>query len=188
MLDPRATRQRKRARQCRTLVTDARVSAPGMRAALRTGVTLKLPPWLWNAEKHRSVALAVGFRGPGALTMPHMDIFKVFTLEAAHRLPNVPPGHKCARLHGHSFRVELHVSGEPGAETGWIMDFGDIKAAFQPIYDRLDHHYLNDIDGLENPTSERLAIWIWQQLKPALPQLSEIVVHETCTSGCRYRG
>ncbi|GAE51001.1 6-pyruvoyl tetrahydrobiopterin synthase [Xanthomonas arboricola pv. pruni MAFF 301420] len=126
--------------------------------------------------------------GTGALTMARMDIFKVFTLEAAHRLPNVPPGHKCARLHGHSFRVELHVSGEPGAETGWIMDFGDIKAAFQPIYDRLDHHYLNDIEGLENPTSERLAIWIWDQLKPALPQLSEIVVHETCTSGCRYRG
>lgn len=102
-------------------------------------------------------------RGTGASTMARMDIFKVFTLEAAHRLPNVPPGHKCARLHGHSFRVELHVSGEPGAETGWIMDFGDIKAAFQPIYDRLDHHYLNDIEGLENPTSERLAIWIWNQ-------------------------
>lgn len=105
--------------------------------------------------------------------MARMDIFKVFTLEAAHRLPNVPTGHKCARLHGHSFRIELHVSGEPGADTGWIMDFGDIKAAFKPIYDRLDHHYLNDIEGLENPTSERLAIWIWQQLKPALPALSE---------------
>jgi len=90
-----------------------------------------------------------------------MEIFKVFTLEAAHHLPNVPPGHKCARLHGHSFRVELKVEGEPGEQTGWIMDFGDVKAAFQPIYDRLDHHYLNDIPGLENPTSERLAMWIW---------------------------
>ena len=117
-----------------------------------------------------------------------MDIFKQFTLEAAHRLPNVPPGHKCARLHGHSFRVELKVEGEPGAPTGWIMDFGDVKAAFQPIYERLDHHYLNDIEGLENPTSERLATWIWNQLKPTLPLLSEVVVHETCTSGCRYRG
>jgi len=117
-----------------------------------------------------------------------MEIFKVFTLEAAHRLPNVPPGHKCARLHGHSFRVELKVEGEPGEQTGWIMDFGDVKAAFKPIYDRLDHHYLNDIPGLENPTSERLAIWIWDELKPALPQLSEVTVHETCTSGCRYRG
>ncbi|MDA3307040.1 MULTISPECIES: 6-carboxytetrahydropterin synthase QueD [Stenotrophomonas] len=117
-----------------------------------------------------------------------MEIFKVFMLEAAHRLPNVPPGHKCARLHGHSFRVELKVEGEPGTQTGWIMDFGDVKAAFQPIYDRLDHHYLNDIPGLENPTSENLAVWIWNELKPSLPALSEITVHETCTSGCRYRG
>lgn len=117
-----------------------------------------------------------------------MEIFKVFTLEAAHRLPNVPPGHKCARLHGHSFRIELQVSGEPGADTGWIMDFGDIKAAFQPLYEQLDHNYLNDIPGLENPTSEHLSMWIWTQLKPRLPQLSEVTVHETCTSGSRYRG
>ena len=117
-----------------------------------------------------------------------MDIFKDFTLEAAHRLPNVPAGHKCARLHGHSFRVRLEVSGEPGAETGWVMDFGDIKAAFQPLYEQLDHHYLNDVPGLENPTSERLAMWIWDRLRPALPQLSAVTVHETCTSGCRYRG
>jgi 6-pyruvoyltetrahydropterin/6-carboxytetrahydropterin synthase len=116
-----------------------------------------------------------------------MEIFKVFMLEAAHRLPNVPPG-TSARACGHSFRVELKVEGEPGAQTGWIMDFGDVKAAFQPIYDRLDHHYLNDIPGLENPTSENLAVWIWNELKPGLPALSEITVHETCTSGCRYRG
>jgi len=117
-----------------------------------------------------------------------MEIRKSFTIEAAHRLPNVPPGHKCARLHGHSFRVELRVTGEPGADSGWIMDFAEIKTAFKPLYDQLDHHYLNDIAGLENPTSERLAIWIWDRLKPVLPLLSEIVVHETCTSGCRYRG
>src|SRR5690606_30778586 len=117
-----------------------------------------------------------------------MDIFKTFTLEAAHRLPNVPPGHKCARLHGHSFRVELHVSGEIGAETGWVMDFADIKTAFRPLYEQLDHHYLNDIPGLENPTSERLAEWIWQRLKPSLPLLSALLVHQTCTSGCRYPG
>lgn len=117
-----------------------------------------------------------------------MDIFKVFTLEAAHRLPNVPAGHKCARLHGHSFRIELQVSGEPEPHTGWIMDFSEIKRAFAPIHDQLDHHYLNDIVGLENPTSEQLAIWIWNRLQPVLPGLSEVVVHETCTSGCRYRG
>lgn len=117
-----------------------------------------------------------------------MDIFKVFTLEAAHRLPNVPEGHKCARLHGHSFRVELHVSGDVDAHTGWVMDFADLKAAFAPLYAQLDHHYLNDIDGLENPTSENLARWIWEKMKPALPLLSAVVVHETCTAGSRYSG
>lgn len=117
-----------------------------------------------------------------------MDIFKVFTIEAAHRLPNVPPGHKCARLHGHSFRIEIHVSGPPGDESGWVMDFADIKAAFQPLFDRLDHHYLNEIEGLENPTSENLARWIWRNLGERLPLLSRVVVHETCTSGCIYQG
>ena len=117
-----------------------------------------------------------------------MDIFKSFTLEAAHRLPNVPDGHKCARLHGHSFRIELQVSGEPDPHTGWVMDFAELKAAFLPLYEQLDHHYLNDIDGLENPTSEQLAQWIWARMKPRVPLLSEVVVHETCTSGCRYRG
>jgi 6-pyruvoyltetrahydropterin/6-carboxytetrahydropterin synthase len=116
-----------------------------------------------------------------------MDIFKVFRLEAAHRLPHVPEGHKCARLHGHSFRIEIHVSGELDPHLGWVMDFADLKAAFQPLYDQLDHHYLNDIEGLENPTSEMLARWIWQRLKPRLPLLSSVVVHETCTSGCRYQ-
>ncbi len=120
--------------------------------------------------------------------MTAIDIFKVFTLEAAHRLPNVPEGHKCARLHGHSFRVEVHLRGPIGEHSGWLVDYAEVKKAFQPIHDRLDHHYLNDIQGLENPTSERLAVWIWEQLKPALPQLSEIVVHETCTAGSRYRG
>jgi 6-pyruvoyltetrahydropterin/6-carboxytetrahydropterin synthase len=117
-----------------------------------------------------------------------MDIFKVFRIEAAHRLPNVPAGHQCARLHGHSFAVELQVSGEPGADSGWVMDFAEIKQAFQPLYEQLDHHYLNDVEGLDNPTSERLAAWIWQRLKPALPALSCVTVHETCTSGSRYRG
>ena len=117
-----------------------------------------------------------------------MDIFKIFSIEAAHRLPNVPAGHKCARLHGHSFRVEVHVSGVPDADTGWVMDFADLKAAFAPLFEQLDHNYLNDLPGLENPTSERLAVWIWDALKPRLPALSKIVVHETCTSGCVYAG
>ena len=117
-----------------------------------------------------------------------MNIFKVFSFEAAHRLPNVPPGHKCARLHGHSFRVEIHVDGPVDPQTGWVMDFADIKMAFQPILDQLDHNYLNEIKGLENPTSENLARWIWRSLQPRLLQLSEITVYETCTSGCRYLG
>lgn len=117
-----------------------------------------------------------------------MRLFKEFTFEAAHRLPQVPEGHKCARLHGHSFVVRISVDGPVGDVSGWVMDFADIKAAFKPVYDRLDHFYLNDIPGLENPTSENLARWIWAELKPALPQLSEVEIRETCTSGCLYRG
>lgn len=117
-----------------------------------------------------------------------MEIFKEFSFEAAHLLPNVPPGHKCGRLHGHSFQVTLYVAGEPGDNSGWIMDFSDIKKIFKPVYERLDHYYLNDIPGLENPTSENLARWIWRELKPTLPQLSRIMIRETCTSGCVYSG
>jgi 6-pyruvoyltetrahydropterin/6-carboxytetrahydropterin synthase len=117
-----------------------------------------------------------------------MDIFKEFTFESAHRLPNVPAGHKCARLHGHSFKVELYVTGDIDESAGWIIDFADIKAAFKPLLEQLDHNYLNEIEGLENPTSEHIAIWIWDRLKPRLPQLSKVVVRETCTSGAIYRG
>lgn len=117
-----------------------------------------------------------------------MEVFKEFSFEAAHRLPQVPADHKCSRLHGHTFYVRLSVSGELDSKMGWLMDFADIKAAFQPTYDRLDHYYLNDIPGLENPTSENLAIWIWGELKPLLPQLSAVEIRETCTSGCIYRG
>lgn len=117
-----------------------------------------------------------------------MEIYKEFTFEAAHRLPNVPEGHKCARLHGHSFMVRIAVAGPVGEQSGWVMDFGDIKAAFKPIWNQLDHYYLNDIPGLENPTSENLAVWIWTKLKPGLPQLSKIEIRETCTSGCVYFG
>ncbi|MGB5104782.1 MAG: 6-carboxytetrahydropterin synthase QueD [Steroidobacteraceae bacterium] len=117
-----------------------------------------------------------------------MEIFKAFTLESAHRLPNVPAGHKCARVHGHSFRVEIHVQGPVDERLGWVMDFADVKTAFGPLFERLDHHYLNDVPGLENPTSENLARWIWREIAPRLPQLSRVVVHETCTSGAAYDG
>ncbi|MGY5309137.1 6-carboxytetrahydropterin synthase QueD [Nocardia gipuzkoensis] len=116
-----------------------------------------------------------------------MEIYREFAFEAAHRLPNVPAGHKCARLHGHSYRVVIHVAGEVDPETGWVMDFAEIKKAFAPLSEQLDHHYLNEVPGLENPTSEVIARWIWARLIDQLP-LSQVVVKETCTSGCIYRG
>lgn len=117
-----------------------------------------------------------------------MEIFKEFTFEAAHRLPNVPEGHKCGRLHGHSFRVRVCVDGPLDPKLGWVVDFADIKAAWKPLDQRLDHYYLNEIEGLENPTSEILARWIWRRLKPTVPQLCRLVVHETCTSGAAFAG
>ena len=117
-----------------------------------------------------------------------MEIFKLFTFEAAHRLPNVPENHKCGRLHGHSFSVEVHIEGPPDRESGWIMDFREIKRLSKDVIDQLDHSYLNEIPGLENPTSENLAVWIWKKLKPHLPLLSAITVWETDTAGCIYRG
>lgn len=117
-----------------------------------------------------------------------MEIYKTFSVEAAHWLPNVPEGHKCRRLHGHSFHIDIHVTGAVDERVGWLMDFADIKHAVAPILDRLDHYCLNDVPGLANPTSENLARWIWRHLKPSLPLLSKVVVRETCTSGCVYSG
>jgi 6-pyruvoyltetrahydropterin/6-carboxytetrahydropterin synthase len=120
--------------------------------------------------------------------MESMEIFKEFSIEAAHWLPNVPAGHKCGRLHGHSFHIELHVSGPVDSKLGWVLDFADIKKAFKGVEDQIDHRCLNEVAGLENPTSENLCRWLWQKLKPELPTLSKIVVKETCTSGCIYSG
>ena len=115
-------------------------------------------------------------------------IVKSFTFEAAHRLPRLPATHKCARLHGHSYRVEVAITGVVDPTLGWVLDFGDIKAAFKPIRAQLDHYYLNEIPGLENPTSEVLARWIWERLQPTLPLLTRVTVHETCTARCDYSG
>lgn len=122
------------------------------------------------------------------MTVSEVEIVKEFRLEAAHRLPNLPPAHKCFRLHGHSFRVEVRVRGPLDPQLGWVVDFADLTRAFQPLHELLDHSYLNEVEGLENPTSENLAIWVWKRLQPALPGLAEIVVHETCTARCSYRG
>ena len=116
------------------------------------------------------------------------EIYKEFMFEAAHHLPHVPEGHKCGRLHGHSFLVRLYVEGEVDPHTGWVVDFAEIKAAFKPIYNRLDHYYLNDIEGLENPTSENIAVWIWEKTRPALPLLASVKVFETPMSWAEYTG
>ena len=117
-----------------------------------------------------------------------MEIFREFSIEAAHRLPRMPEAHKCFRLHGHSFRIELWVTGEPDSETGMLIDFFDLAQAFQPVFEQLDHHYLNEIKGLENPTSENLARWLWERVAPTIAGLSKVVVRETCNTGCVYRG
>ena len=118
----------------------------------------------------------------------HVRLSKTFHFEAAHDLPTFPPDHKCRRLHGHSFRFDVIVEGEVDPAKGYLIDYGDIKQAAAPIVKQLDHRYLNEIDGLGNPTSEVLARWLFDRLKPALPQLAAIVVNETCTSSCEYRG
>lgn len=117
-----------------------------------------------------------------------MEIFGVYHLEAARRLPHLPADHPCSRLHGHSFRIQVHVAGPLDAEKGWVLDFADLDRAWQSIHAALDHRYLNDIPGLANPTSEHLAIWIWEHLKAGLPGLARIEVKETGRSGCVYRG
>jgi 6-pyruvoyltetrahydropterin/6-carboxytetrahydropterin synthase len=117
-----------------------------------------------------------------------MELRKTFQFEAAHLLPRLPKSHKCRRLHGHSFKVEVAVAGECDEKLGWLMDYADISTAFQPIWEKLDHYYLNEVPGLENPTSEIIAAWIWQKLKPKLPSLTEVVVAETCTARAVFRG
>ncbi len=117
-----------------------------------------------------------------------MELRKTFQFEAAHLLPLLPKMHKCRRLHGHSFKVEIVVAGECDPKLGWLMDYADITAAFKPVWHKLDHRYLNEVSGLKNPTSEEIAVWIWKKLKPRLPLLTEVVVAETCTARAVYRG
>ncbi len=117
-----------------------------------------------------------------------VELEKDFSLECAHFLPHVPEGHKCRRIHGHSFRVVIRVEGECDAKLGWLIDYAELKRAFAPVHEALDHRMLNDVRGLENPTSEVLARWIWDEVKRELPLLSSVTVAETCTSRCTYRG
>lgn len=118
----------------------------------------------------------------------NVSLIREFTFEAAHRLPFAPEGHKCRRLHGHSFRVEVVCEGQVDPATGWLLDFAEIKRAFDPLHEQLDHHYLNEVEGLDNPTAENLARWIWSRLKPSLPLLAQVTIAETCSAKCVFRG
>ncbi len=117
-----------------------------------------------------------------------VELRKTFQFEAAHLLPRLPKTHKCRRLHGHSFKVEIVVAGECDPKLGWLLDYAEITRRFGPIWGKLDHRYLNEVPGLENPTSEEIAAWIWKRLKPKLPLLTEVAVAETCTARCVYHG
>jgi len=118
----------------------------------------------------------------------NVRLVKEFRFEAAHRLPGVPAGHKCQRLHGHSFKIEITVAGPVNPATGWFLDYGDLDEIWDPLHAKLDHNYLNEIPGLENPTSENLAKWIWDAMKPSLASLAQVTVFETCDARCEYTG
>jgi 6-pyruvoyltetrahydropterin/6-carboxytetrahydropterin synthase len=117
-----------------------------------------------------------------------MLIYKQFSFDSAHFLPNVPAGHKCREIHGHTYHLTLYAEGNVRGYEGWVVDFGEIKTIMRPIIDILDHHLLNDIPGLENPTAELLSVWIWNKVKPGLPMLKKIELKETPTSGVFYEG
>ncbi len=117
-----------------------------------------------------------------------ISITQAFTFEAAHHLPHVPETHRCRRLHGHSYRVELRIAGEVDPHTGFVVDFFDVEAVFQPVLAQLDHHLLNEIEGLENPTAENIALWIFRRVKPALAQLASVKVFETPMCWAEYQG
>src|SRR5687767_15219649 len=137
-----------------------------------------------QTPESKTVASSISL-APSDMTQD-IELVKDFRFEAAHYLPNVPEGHKCRRMHGHSFRGEVAVRGEIDARTGWLIDFADLKKAVDPIVVRLDHYLLNEIEGLENPTSELLAVWMWNQLAGKLPILFRVTIEETCTSRCHY--
>jgi 6-pyruvoyltetrahydropterin/6-carboxytetrahydropterin synthase len=115
-------------------------------------------------------------------------IYKQLTFDAAHFLPHVPETHKCKNIHGHTYHLTFYVDGELDKNLGWIIDYSDLKEIIQPVIDKVDHHFLNEIPGLENPTCEIISIWLWNQIKPILPQLKRIELKETPTSGAIYEG
>ena len=117
-----------------------------------------------------------------------MIVYKKFHIESARSLPNLPDEHPCSQVHGHSFEIILKVSGELNEKTGFIIDFQEIENSFGPILKLLDHAYLNNIKGLENPTSENMCLYVWENIKPSLPNIIEVEIKETSATGCRYKG
>ncbi len=117
-----------------------------------------------------------------------VELIKTFRFDAAHSLTHLPPGHKCRNMHGHGYRVDIHVTGEVQAETGWLIDFGDLKAIVQPVIDTLDHANLDEIAELKVSTSEMLAKYMWDRIKPHLPIMTAIEIWESDSSRCVYRG
>ena len=117
-----------------------------------------------------------------------MEVYKIFSIEAARSLPNLPNNHPCKNIHGHSFKVIITVDGKVQEYSGFVMDFGEIDLAFKPIFKMIDHSYLNEIEGLENPSSENLCKWIWKHLSKTLPILKKIEIKETDLTGCIYKG
>ena len=120
--------------------------------------------------------------------MPKMTIYKEFKFDSAHWLPHVPPTHKCANMHGHTYMIEVHVTGELDPHLGWVVDFNDLKKVVDPLIDQLDHTVLNEIEGLENPTAENISVWLWGKIKPQMEELSKVVVKENPTNVCLYSG
>ena len=117
-----------------------------------------------------------------------MKVYKTFAIESARSLPKLPEEHPCHKVHGHSFKITLTVESEIDQTTGFVMDFSDIDSVFRPIHEIIDHAYLNDIKGLEDPSSENLCRWIWKQLSPSLKGLKQIEIRETESTGCIYKG
>ena len=117
-----------------------------------------------------------------------MEIYKEFSFDSAHFLPHVPEGHKCRNMHGHTYRLKVFIEGQPDPKLGWIMDYKELKDALSGVIEQLDHRLINDIPGLENPTAENITIWIWNQIKPMLTNLSRIELYETPTTGVMYKG
>jgi 6-pyruvoyltetrahydropterin/6-carboxytetrahydropterin synthase len=157
------------------------IAAVGIRSTADTGVDLAL-----SLDQGRGQGPSTSL-SPGQSRGDHAHLWHRFRFEAAHRLPKVPDGHPCGRMHGHGFEVILHADQDlAGADMG--LDFERIAALWEPLRAELDHACLNDLPGLDNPTSELLSRWLWQRLKPELPALSWISVYETATAGCHFDG